>query len=127
MRKAGERAADLTRQLLAFGRQQMLRPKVINLSQIVVGMEKMLRRVVGEDIELSLLTAHSLGKVRVDPGQIEQIVMNLVVNARDAMPRGGKVTIETSNAELDAAYCAMHMAWRRASTPCSPSATPGWA
>ncbi len=108
VRKAGERAADLTRQLLAFSRQQMLEPRTIDLNQIVSGMEKLLRRLLGEEVELSLLTAHSLGTVHADPGQVEQIVMNLVVNARDAMPFGGKVAIETANVELDAAYAASH-------------------
>ena len=109
VRKAGERAAELTRQLLAFGRQQMLQPKVVNYNQILVGMERMVRRILGEDIELSLLTSHTLGKTRVDPGQLEQVIMNLVVNARDAMPAGGKVTIETGNIELDAEYCSQHV------------------
>jgi two-component system cell cycle sensor histidine kinase/response regulator CckA len=109
VRKAGERAADLTRQLLAFGRQQMLQPRIVSLNQILVGMEKMLRRILGEDIELSMLRTHTAGKVHADPGQLEQVVMNLVVNARDAMPEGGNVTVETSNAELDDAYCALHL------------------
>ena len=109
VRKAGERAADLTRQLLTFGRQQMLNPRVVGFTPILTGMEKMLRRILGEDIELSFLTSTTAGKVRADPGQIEQIVMNLVVNARDAMQAGGKVTIETANAELDESYCALHM------------------
>ncbi len=109
IRKAGERASDLTRQLLAFGRQQMLNPRVVSLNQILGGMEKMLRRILGEDIELSLLTSHALGKVHADPGQLEQVIMNLVVNARDALPEGGKVTLETSNVELDAAYAALHL------------------
>ncbi len=109
VRKAGERAADLTRQLLAFGRQQMLQPKIVSCNQILGGMERMVRRILGEDIELSLLTSHTLGKTRVDPGQLEQVIMNLVVNARDAMPGGGKVTFETGNVELDAEYCAQHL------------------
>jgi two-component system cell cycle sensor histidine kinase/response regulator CckA len=109
VRKAGERAADLTRQLLAFSRQQMLQPRVLDLNQIVTGMEKMLRRLLGEDIELSLLTAQSVGRIMADPGQVEQIVMNLVVNARDAMPQGGKLSVETENVQLDEEYAAHHL------------------
>ena len=109
VRKAGERAADLTRQLLAFSRQQMLQPRVLDLNQIVTGMEKMLRRMLGEDIEMSLLTAQSVGKILADPGQVEQIIMNLVVNARDAMPMGGKLSVETENVQLDAEYAAHHL------------------
>jgi len=105
---AGERASDLTRQLLAFSRQQVLRPKIVDLNQIVAGMEKMLRRMLGEDVVLSLLTFNKVGKVYADSGQIEQVIMNLVVNARDAMPDGGKLSIETSTVELDAAYAARH-------------------
>jgi PAS domain S-box-containing protein len=107
--KAGERAADLTRQLLAFSRQQVLDPKVLNLNQVVRSVDKMLRRLLGEDIELSILTAQSVGKIHADPGQLEQVIMNLAVNARDAMPDGGKLTIETADATLDAAYAAAHV------------------
>jgi len=104
IRNAGERASQLTRQLLAFGRKQMLKPQVLDLGQVVVGMEKMLRRLLGEDIELSLLLSRSLGKVLADASQMEQVIMNLAVNARDAMPRGGKLSIETANVEIDASY-----------------------
>ena len=98
---AGRRATALTRQLLAFSRQQVLAPKVIDLAEIVGGMEKMLRRLIGEDVEMATICAAGGGKVLVDPGQIEQVVMNLAVNARDAMPTGGRITIETSDVVLD--------------------------
>ena len=106
--KAGERASDLTRQLLAFSRQQVLQPQIIDLNQSVVGLEKMIRRVLREDVELSILPVFPVGKVRADPGQIEQVILNLVVNARDAMPRGGNLTIEIANVELDEDYAREH-------------------
>jgi two-component system cell cycle sensor histidine kinase/response regulator CckA len=106
---AGKRAQDLTRQLLAFGRQQILQPRVTDLNDVVAGMERMLRRLIGEDVELVVIAARHLRKVKVDPGQIEQVVMNLAVNSRDAMPRGGKVTIETANVELDTRYTSEHV------------------
>jgi PAS domain S-box-containing protein len=108
VRDAAHRATTLTRQLLAFSRRQVLQPRVIDLNEVLAGMEKMLRRLIGEDIELSVNPAGGLARVRVDPGQIEQVVMNLVVNARDAMPRGGKITVETANVVLDERYAALH-------------------
>jgi len=106
--KAGNRAASLTRQLLAFSRQQVLEPRVLNLNTVIVEIEKMLKRLIGEDIEFRTALDPTLGSVKADPGQIEQIIMNLAVNARDAMPEGGKLVIETSNAELDDRYAVQH-------------------
>ncbi len=110
VKKAGERAAALTHQLLAFSRKQVLQPVPLNLNQIAAGVEKMLRRILGEDIDFVQVLAPDLGLTLVDPGQIEQVLMNLVVNARDAMHEGGKLTIETSNTEIDEEYVACHMA-----------------
>lgn len=107
--KAGLRASDLTRQLLAFSRRQVLQPRIVNLNDIFTGMEKMLRRVIGEDVELSFLAAPGLRRVMADPGQMEQVIMNLAVNSRDAMPRGGKLTIETAEVVLDGRYAADHV------------------
>src|SRR5580704_561458 len=106
--KAGQRAADLTRQLLMFSRQQVIEPRVLDLNDALVGIDKMLQRVLGADIDLVSLPGNPLGRVRVDPGSIEQVVMNLVVNARDAMPTGGKLTIETANVVLDEAFARDH-------------------
>jgi two-component system, cell cycle sensor histidine kinase and response regulator CckA len=108
--KAGKRAAELTGQLLTFSRKQALQPKVIDLNQIVANIERMLHRVIGEDIELSTKLSPDLGLVKADPGQIEQIIMNLAVNARDAMPQAGKLTIETANVEFDETYTQAHLA-----------------
>jgi len=106
--KAGQRAVSLTRQLLAFSRQQILEPVILNLNTLLSEMEKMLPRLIGEDIQLNLILDPAIGQVKADPGQIGQVVMNLVVNARDAMPDGGKLTIHTANAEMDAAFARQH-------------------
>ncbi|MGQ9696205.1 MAG: PAS domain S-box protein [Thermodesulfobacteriota bacterium] len=110
--RAADRAAALTRQLLAFSRRQVMEFRVLDLNVVIRDMEKMLRRVLGEDIELVTYYAGDLGRVKADPGQIEQILMNLVVNARDAMPKGGKLTIETANVDLDEEYVRRHVGAR---------------
>jgi PAS domain S-box-containing protein len=106
--RAGQRAASLTRQLLAFSRKQILEPKVVDLNAVVNDTEIMLRRLIGEDVQLASVLSPTLSPVKVDPGQIEQVVMNLTVNARDAMPQGGKITIETQNVELHEGYAQTH-------------------
>src|SRR5437588_199251 len=108
IRKAAEAAAGLTRQLLAFSRQQVLEPKVLDLTATVTGTEKLLKRLIGEDVQLGTSLAPDLGAVKADPGQLEQIIINLAVNARDAMPTGGRLTIETANMEMDEAYVRSH-------------------
>ena len=105
---AAERAAALTRHLLAFSRKQVLQPKVIDLNSLVINLDRMLRRVIGENIQMVTVPGRDLGSVKADPGQIEQVLLNLVVNARDAMPRGGQVTIETANVQLDETYVHEH-------------------
>jgi PAS domain S-box-containing protein len=109
IKKAGDRAANLTRQLLAFGRKQILQPLPINLNDVVTDMNKMLRRLIGEDIELTAKLDPALKKIKADPGQVEQVLVNLVVNARDAMPQGGNLTIETLSVELGQEYAARHV------------------
>lgn len=109
IKKAGERAALLTRQLLAFSRKQVLAPRVLNLNTVIENLRKMIDRLIGEDIEFATIPFGALGKVKADPGQVEQIIMNLVVNARDAMPTGGMLTIETANVEFDEEYARSHV------------------
>jgi len=106
---AGQRAGRLTRQLLAFSRKQILQLVVLDLNEVVANMERMLLRLIGEDLQISVLGQRDLGKIHADASQVEQVLMNLVVNARDAMPQGGKLTIETANVELDAAYVSEHV------------------
>jgi two-component system, cell cycle sensor histidine kinase and response regulator CckA len=106
--KAGHRAAALTRQLLAFSRKELIRPEILDLTSLMVNFEKMLRRLIGEDIDLVTVYTPDLWQVEADPGQMEQIIMNLAVNARDAMPKGGALTVETTNVELDKGYFRDH-------------------
>jgi PAS domain S-box-containing protein len=109
IKKAGDRAANLTRQLLAFGRKQLLQPLAINVNDIVSDMSKLLKRLIGENIQLATKLGDDIKQIKADPGQLEQVLVNLVVNARDAMPRGGRVTIETANTILDGKYARKHV------------------
>jgi PAS domain S-box-containing protein len=108
IRKAGVSAASLTRQLLAFSRQQVIEPQVLDLNAVLANAESLVKRMIGEDIEVVTVLAPQLGAVRADPGQLEQVIMNLAVNARDAMPDAGRLTLETANAEMDEAYLRNH-------------------
>jgi signal transduction histidine kinase/CheY-like chemotaxis protein len=110
IKKAGERATSLTHQLLAFSRKQLLQPKVLDLNVLVANIDKMLRRLIREDVELVTVFGPNLGRIKADPTQLEQVLLNLVVNARDAIPDGGKIVIETANKELDEAYAGRHVA-----------------
>ena len=109
IKTAAERAADLTRQLLAFGRKQIMKPRVTDLNDTISQIDRIIRRIIGEDIDLRVIPADGLWPVRVDPGQIEQVIINLIVNARDAMPTGGTLVVETANVELDDRYAAEHV------------------
>jgi two-component system, cell cycle sensor histidine kinase and response regulator CckA len=106
--RASQRAADLTRQLLAFSRKQVMQPRVLDMGAVLADVEKMLHRLIGEDVVLVVRNAPGLGNVRADPSQVEQVILNLAVNARDAMPRGGTLTLETTNVELDEDYVRRH-------------------
>src|SRR2546427_249390 len=106
--EAADRAVTLVRQLLAFSRKQVLRPKVLDLNTIVINLDQLLRRLMSENIEMKTLVSKDLGSIKADPGQVEQVIMNLVVNARDALPDGGRILIETSNVDLDSAYTRDH-------------------
>ena len=105
---SGEKASLLTRQLLAFSRKQILQPEVLDLNEVLPDISKMIRRIIGEDIELETVLAPDLARVEADPGQLEQVILNLAINARDAMPNGGKLVIETANADLDQSYSQSH-------------------
>ena len=107
--KAADQAASLTQQLLAFSRKQVMQPKVFNLNTLVWNAEKMLSRLISENVEMVTVTAKNLGTIKADPGQIEQVILNLVINARDAMPNGGTLTLETANIELDESYAQGHL------------------
>ena len=106
--KAGERGAALTRQLLTFSRKQIAQPEILDLNQLLAGIQKMLNRLISENVEILNILGSALWPVKIDPGQVEQVIMNLVINARDAMPKGGKLTIETTNIVIDKDYCKKH-------------------
>ena len=104
IRKAANRAASLSRHLLTFSRKQVIQPKILNLNEVITEIEKMLRRVIGENIEFITILEPELGQVKIDPSQMDQVIMNLVVNSKDAMPEGGELTIKTANVDLDSKY-----------------------
>jgi CheY-like chemotaxis protein len=108
IKKAADRAASVTRQLLAFSRKQVLQPHILDLNSLLTNVDKMLRRMIGKNIELVTPLPSGLGRVNADPGQIEQVIMNLAANARDAMPQGGQLTLEAANVELDSSYVSSH-------------------
>jgi nitrogen-specific signal transduction histidine kinase len=108
IKKSTDRASGLIRKILAFSRRQVMEMRVVDLNALLMDLDKLLRRIIGEDIELVTFLAEDLGRVKVDPGQIEQVILNLAINAKDAMPNGGKLTIETANAELDEVYARSH-------------------
>jgi hypothetical protein len=108
IKSAADRAAGITRQLLAFSRKTVLSPRIIDLNDIMLNLDSLLRRLIGEDIEVLTVPARDLGSVKADPGQIEQVIMNLALNSRDAMPQGGKLTLETANVQLDEKYAGEH-------------------
>ena len=116
---AGKRAAELTRQLLLFSRHQACEPRILDLNEVILGMQKMLQRILGEDVKLVIDASVELGRVMMDPSHVEQVLMNLVVNARDAMPTGGLLTVVTANAELDEGYARSHRGSPPAATWCS--------
>jgi signal transduction histidine kinase len=126
IQKAAERASGLTKQLLAFSRRQVLQPRVLDLHHTIGEVETMLQRVIGEDSHLVTVLREGVGRVRADPGQIQQVLMNLCVNARDAMPEGGTLTVETANVDLSADYARKHLGVTRPYV-LSPSPTPAWA
>ena len=125
--RAAEKAAALTQQLLAFGRRQLLEPKVLDLSSVLAESRSLLRRVIGEQVRLKMHLAPRLRRVNADPGQINQILLNLALNARDAMPEGGELTIETRDVDFDSGSRASTRKRGRAATCCWPSQTPGLA
>jgi two-component system cell cycle sensor histidine kinase/response regulator CckA len=108
IKRAGDRASELTHQILAFSRRQTLRPQVVLLDEVIRGMEQLLRRTIGEDLDLQIVESSPLAAAELDPHQFEQVVMNLVLNARDAMPTGGLLTVETANVELDEEFARTH-------------------